>query len=149
LRPILNADWAERGSRVSPDGKWLAYQSNETGQMRLYVRSWPELRDKQMVSDAAPRPASSPVWSADSRTIYFQEGSHLVAATIAPGDQFRVTGRRVLADSIGGPILAQHPDGRLFGFLPEVAGGTTGPVRRRVVVVAHWDQVLQRAVSPR
>jgi hypothetical protein len=149
LRPLLNADWGERGGRVSPDGRWLAYHSNETGQMRLYVRRWPTLRDKLLVSEGTPRNASSPVWSADSRTLYHQEGPRLVAATIAPGDQFRVTARRVLADSITGPIVAQHPDGRLFGFLADVAAGTTGPVRRRVIVVANWDQVLQRAVSPR
>ncbi len=149
LRPLLNADWAERGSRVSPDGRWIAYQSNETGAMRLYVRSWPNLRDKVLVSEGVPRGASSPVWSADSRTIFFQEGSSLIAATVAGGAPFRVTARRVLADSIAGPILAQHPDGRLFGFLQEAASGPTGPVRRRLVVVAHWDQVLQRTEAPR
>lgn len=143
VTPILNADWAERAGRVSPDGKWIAYHSNETGQMRLYVRRWPDLRDKIVVSEGIPRAASSPNWSADSRTLYFQEGIRLFAASVAPGNDFRITARRLVADSIQGPLVAHHPDGRLFGFVANEVAGPAGPVRRRVVVVTNWDQVLQ------
>ncbi|MEX2182677.1 MAG: protein kinase [Gemmatimonadaceae bacterium] len=141
--PVLSADWPERAPRVSPDGKWIAFQSGEGNIMRITVRRWPDLRDKVVVSEGAPRNNAHPLWSPDSRTLYYQEGSRVIAATLAPGPTFRVASRREISDQVTGPLTAVHPDGRLFGFVLDAGEVNTGPVRRRVIVVTNWDQPLR------
>jgi Tol biopolymer transport system component len=141
--PVLTADWNERAPRVSPDGRWIAFHSGEGGPNRITVRRWPDLRDKVVVSEGAPLNNAHPLWSPDSRTLYYQEGSRVIAATLAPGATFRVASRRVIADQVQGPLTAVHPDGRLFGFVQDAGEATAGPVRRRVVVTTNWDQRLK------
>ena len=70
---------AQMGSRFSPDGKWLAYQSNETGRYEIYVEPFPRTGARMRVTqDGGERP----VWSPDGREIFFDhEATIYVAAT--------------------------------------------------------------------
>lgn len=146
--PVLTADWTERTPRVSPDGKWLAYSSDEDGTLRLYIRSWPQLARKTIVS-AEVHPSSFPVWSLDSRTLYGQEGSDLVAFSLAPDDGgLRVAGRRVIKQNMQGPIVAMHPEGKkILQFSQSTPADSSTAVPRRMVVVANWHEVLRERLG--
>ena len=142
--PVLAADWAERAPRVSPNGKWIAYGSDEDGTMRVTIRTWPGLARKVAVS--GPMVLNSfPVWSLDSRTLYVLEGTELAAYAIEPsGDGVRVAGRNLIRADMQGPIVAMHPDGkRLLQFSRATPTDSGPPIVRRMIVVSNWHEMLR------
>jgi TolB protein len=69
---------AEMSSRFSPDGKWLAYQSNDGGMFEVYVEPYPRTGTRTRVSSAG---GQRPVWSPDGREIYYDQDRTLYAAS--------------------------------------------------------------------
>ena len=85
-RPVLSAPFTERFARLSPDGRWIAYTSNESNRDEVYVRPYPALGSRSLVSRDG---GSFPVWSADSRELFFRRGSDVyVAKVIVTGASF-------------------------------------------------------------
>jgi serine/threonine-protein kinase len=84
----------EAGGVISPDGRWIAYGSDESGRQEVYVQSFPEPGNKQGVSDGG---GTQPVWSADGRTLYYLgDRNDLVAARVAIDGSDLTFSRRVL-----------------------------------------------------
>ena len=80
-RPYLEAAAHESAARVSPDGKWVAYHSDETGRYEVYVQSFPTPRHKTSVGVGF-----HPVWGPGGRELFFWRGDQLMAATtVMPG----------------------------------------------------------------
>jgi Tol biopolymer transport system component len=129
-RPFLVTDFGESFPAVSPDGRFVAYTSNETGDFRIYVRPFPQGEGKWQVSDA---PGSSPRWRADGRELLWRSGEGIVAATVdLEGPTFRAGKPRQLFSgrfqgglngvAIGGFTFADFEvtaDGQRFVMFPE------------------------------
>ncbi len=73
--PLLNSDNHEQWAHLSPDGKWIAYSSSETGRHEVYVASFPDLRGKQAVSTGG---GIEPRWSPLGDEIFFKAGGKIV-----------------------------------------------------------------------
>ena len=71
---------AQMSSRFSSDGKWLAYQSNETGRHEIYVEPFPRTGTRIQVSDAG---GERPVWSMDGRELFYDKDATLFVAAIS------------------------------------------------------------------
>src|SRR5207248_126113 len=115
----------ESSARFSPDGKWVAYVSNESGKAQVYLSSFPEHGPKVQVSENG---GSNPIWSTDGKKIYFLRAagdevkdaatitSAMMAVDVDSPEAFNSPPRpRVLfetQDDIGGADLA--PDGKRF-----------------------------------
>ncbi|MEJ2086813.1 MAG: hypothetical protein P8Y44_14300, partial [Acidobacteriota bacterium] len=86
--PIVISDFFDRFPFISPDGRWLAFASDESGQMEVYVTAFPKPARKWQVSiDGGLRPR----WSASGNQIYYQNDKDLMAAPIdASGEVVRV-----------------------------------------------------------
>jgi Tol biopolymer transport system component/tRNA A-37 threonylcarbamoyl transferase component Bud32 len=86
--PYLNTAYNDFNARLSPDGRWIAYTSNENGRDEVYVQSFPTLGSKVQVSNGG---ADSPVWRRDGKRLFFlaPDGS-LMAADVTPGAALRV-----------------------------------------------------------
>jgi len=80
--PYLHANWNERQPALSPDGRWLAYTSDETGQYEVYVRSFPVPGDAVKISENG---GVGPAWSADGSAIYYAGARQLVRADLSRG----------------------------------------------------------------
>ncbi len=145
--PILNADWYEMRARVSPDGKWLAYQSNESGRLQLVVRAWPRLDRKAVIADSIA--AAFHFWSPDSRTLYYAWRGNLIAVTLGGTDSLLAASSRVAFEQLGGTPAAMHPDGRRFlVFRPASPQPTnTLAARRSLIVVTGWLTVLRQRLA--
>ncbi len=85
-RTFLATASNERNPTISPDGRWVAYESDETGHFEVFITSFPEAGRRWQVSDGG---GSHPVWRRDAREIVYRAGDRLmsVAITAAPAPQ--------------------------------------------------------------
>jgi Tol biopolymer transport system component len=73
---------AQLSSQFSPDGHWFAYMSNESGEFQIYVEPWPQTGAKFQATKSG---GVTPMWSADSTEIYYENGTHMYAVTFTNG----------------------------------------------------------------
>jgi Tol biopolymer transport system component len=125
--------------RLSPDGKWLAYVSDESGQYEVYVRTLSAAAGRIPVSSGG---GMEPLWSPDGRTIYYRSGAKLVAASVVTSPALAVAGRRVLFD-VSYDVDPFHPnydvahDGKGFVMVKSADDD------RQLIVVQNWAQELR------
>jgi len=81
--PLLQTAFSESEARVSPNGRWLAYTSNESGRSEVYLRSFPEGDTKRLVSAAGGRQAS---WRGDGRELFYRTDAGAMMAVPVNGD---------------------------------------------------------------
>jgi Tol biopolymer transport system component len=85
--PYVQTEFQETQPRLSPDGRWLAYQSNESKRNEIYVVSFPKLTEKWQVSTDG---GQAPVWSRDGRDLYYQGvNGKIMAVDVRPGTRFQ------------------------------------------------------------
>jgi Tol biopolymer transport system component len=76
-RPVLQAKFNQSGARFSPDGAWIAYQSEESGISEVFIRSFPESRERRQVSSGG---GSQPRWRGDGRELFYVSPDRKVVA---------------------------------------------------------------------
>ena len=131
---------AEAFARFSPDGRLVAYMSNESGRYEIYVRSFPGGGNRTQISlDGGQRP----VWDRDGQRLYYSQGGSIVQATLAREATLRVLSREVI---VKGPFANEFdvsPDGSRFLVIePDETGST-------LVVVPNWSSELRRVTTSR
>ncbi len=140
-RPFLTNPWEESGGKFSPDGKWIAYASNETGKSEVYVVSYPDAVDKTPISIGG---GSSPVWSRDGKQLYYARRDGIMVVDVSLHPVFRAGTPRVFREglrSAGGFAVAA--DGRvLFARVPEKAEDG----RHEVRVLENFATAVRRRV---
>jgi Tol biopolymer transport system component len=149
-RPYLGAEWSERDGAISPDGKWVAYVSNETKFFRVYVRAFPVPGPPIVISDSV---GAMPRWSPDGRTILYWVGTRLMAATVRLTPDFAVVSRKLVFTRPGARSMTYDvsPDGkRVAVVVPDVAAeqaaaATLQPAR--LVLVVNWLEEFKRKVA--
>jgi serine/threonine-protein kinase len=137
---LLGSADDDKHPRLSPDSKWLAYTSNESGREEVYLRALTGGGGRVPVSTGG---GAEPLWSPDGRRIYYRSGAALMAATVVTSPALAVTGREKLFE---GPYTTDPfhpnydvaPDGKSFVMLRPVEGN------RQLVMVLNWVQELRR-----
>jgi serine/threonine-protein kinase len=140
-------------SVFSPDGKWLAYQSNETKTNEIFVQPFPATGTKYQVSRGG-EDAHHPLWSPDGKELYYVPGPAQfvkISITTAPAFSF---GNPVPLPSpliLGGPQNARRyditPDGKqLIGLVATGQTQTGTPAQQQIYVVLNWFTELQQRV---
>jgi serine/threonine-protein kinase len=138
----------ERNPTLSPDGRWLAYESNRSGTPEIYVRPFPNVDhgEFKVTSDGG----AAPVWARDGRELFYWKASGLMvsimAVTILPGPRFDFGApRRVVQGRYAHPGLDTQydvaPDGRVVLSKPVAASS-----RDEIVIVLNWFDELRRLV---
>ena len=84
--PFLMTSFDESAPAFSPDGKWLAYVSDESGRSEVYVQPYPGPGAKWAVSTDG---GAEPAWSPDGRALYFRHRDQLVSVAVSSGAEFR------------------------------------------------------------
>ncbi len=135
--PVLQTPFAETDPRFSPDGKWIAYASDESGRREVYVQSFPAGGGKWQVSTAG---GSDPRWRGDGRELfYFSEGK-LVAVPITVGASFEAGVPVVLFEAnTGAHVFAVDPSGQRFLILAPL--GKSAPP---MTVMLDWTAELEK-----
>jgi hypothetical protein len=89
VRPVVATSASEQQPALSPDGRWLAYQSDGSGTNEIYVQSFPEPGQREAVSTGG---GVEPVWAANGSELYYRRGNTILAVPVLAGPQFRVKG---------------------------------------------------------
>jgi len=90
IRPFYASPATEAAAKISPDGRWAAASSNESGTFEVYVRSYPEPTVKVQVSVGG---AFGAVWGADASRLYYSSGDAVIEARLATTPTLRVVAR--------------------------------------------------------
>jgi Tol biopolymer transport system component len=141
--PLVATQANELFPSLSPDGRWLAYASDESGTSEVYVRPFPETAGaKWQVSTAG---GQQPAWSSTGRELlYLNAKSEMVSAQIPPGATFSVGTQRVLfsvqpfATAGAVPGFALSPDDKRLMVLRQNDAGQPG----ELIVAENWVQQL-------
>jgi serine/threonine-protein kinase len=144
LVPLAASPAAEFHPSLSPDGRWLAYSSDESGKFEIYVRPFPETATaKWQVSTAG---GSEPVWSGTGRELLYINGrSEMISAEIQSGATFSVGKQRALFSTSqfvrAGPLpsYSLSPDNQRFLMVRE--GESTQ--QSELIVAENWLQGLR------
>jgi len=83
--PVLVTPFDEYRPMLSPDGRWLAYVSDESGRYEVYVQSWPESASRALVSAHG---GTGPAWSGDGTELFYQNGEAMMAVPVEAGTSF-------------------------------------------------------------
>ncbi len=151
MQPLAEARFNGSFADFSPDGRYLAYQSDESGRMEVYVRPFPHVdRSRWQISTDG---GSRPVWARSGRELfYLDESSALTGVPVrTSGPTFRVgSPTRVFNTKYVSPNPARHydasPDGQRFLMIKNSADGDPNATPASMVVVEHWLEELQRRV---
>jgi Tol biopolymer transport system component len=140
-RPFIQRNHNQRHGVWSPDGRWVAYASDESGRWEVYVEPYPGPGPKTMISTDG---GYQPLWSRDGKELFYRCGYKMIAGTIETKPEFRVTRYEVLFEA---PYLFRvnridydvAPDGRFL-----MIQDSQEPTPVSVNVVLNWFEQLKR-----
>jgi serine/threonine-protein kinase len=95
--PVIATPFDDWVAKWSPDHRWIAYQSNESSRMEVYVREASGQGGRWQISTAG---GEEPRWSADGRELYYRNDTQMMAVSIEPGPAFRSGQPRLLFDGL-------------------------------------------------
>jgi hypothetical protein len=144
--PVIASRFDEFSPALSPDGRWLAYVSDETGRLEVYLRSFLEERGRRVVSAGG---GTEPVWSADGRELFYRSGDRMMAVPVrfepdlelgAPELVFERPLKHGIYDSLSYDVSA---DGERFLMIERRLDLTPTEVR----VVLDWGSELEEKLT--
>lgn len=145
-RPVIATGAREILPTLSPDGRWLAYTSDETGREEVYVRPFPNTDDAKWV--VSRDGGVAPVWSPTGDELFYMSGRALMAVAITRAPAFRAALPERLFDGpfeTGTPRFDVSPDGSYFVMVE--ADPDARPTQIHLVV--NWIDELRRAAASR
>jgi len=143
---LLKTRFREGRNKISPDGKWMAYSSDESGRHEVYVRRYPEMSGKWQVSIGG---GSYPLWAPDMSEIYYRSSSSVMAVEIDLSESFEAGQPHALFDDTyydaSGFQYDLSPDGERF-LMIKTYGDEGDDGNRPIKVVTNWFEELKRLV---
>src|SRR5262249_17509636 len=137
----------EYGGRLSPDGRWLSYVSDETGRFELYVVPFQARHQRWQISHGGAREAS---WSKDGRELFYRDGNRMMAGQVARTERFSPGRPEILFEreyfQAGGPGIMNYdvtPDGQRFLMLKRADNRDA-----RLTVVQGLSQLIRQHMPP-
>ncbi|MFN2447898.1 MAG: TolB family protein, partial [Vicinamibacterales bacterium] len=143
---FMNSPFIEGGAMFSPDGRWIAYSSRESGRNEVYVRSFPSPGAKWQISTGG---GNSATWSRTKRELFYGlNGQIMVAAFAVNGDSFRAEPPRLWSEGRyqtrgSNRMFDLHPDGERFALAP-VAQTAVGAKPDKAVFIFNFFDELHR-----
>jgi tRNA A-37 threonylcarbamoyl transferase component Bud32 len=153
VEPLLQDPSVERNGIVSPDGRWLAYESDRSGRFEIYVRPFPDVDGGQWLISTAG--GTRPLWAPDGKELFHvAPGGAIMASRVdARAGAWSASRPTTVVD---GPYATEgvrdrrsydvSADGRRFLVIKQPRSEATVP---QIVVVQQWLEELKRLVPPR
>jgi len=144
---VKTEDSLQMGPVFSPDGRWLAYESSESGRSEVHVKPYDGAGGSRQISIDG---GENPVWAPDGREVYYPNGEKMMAVTISTEPTFSAGRPRELFEGAYayGLVFRWYdlsPDGRKFVM---IENAEESPVTQ-IHVVHNWTEELKRLVPTR
>jgi len=142
-RPVVSTSAYDGGPQFSPDGHWMAYTSDESGQMQVYVRPFPGPDRRWPVSTQG---GTQPLWSRNGHEIFYRLGNKMMVVDVSGTTTLSLSQPRQLFDQryvFQNITVANYDvslDGARFLMIKDEAGSG------RLNVVLNWAEDLKRLV---
>jgi serine/threonine-protein kinase len=157
VEPLLQTPFDERNASISPDGRWMAYESNESSQSQIYVRPFPNVADAQyQISSGGGR---TPAWAPNGHDLFFVNRTSVMAVTVQLTPTFSAGNPTKLFDApsvvfdgrfFGAGTIRTYDvsrDGQRFLMIKEHAGSSDGNAPpASMIVVQNWFEELKAKV---
>ena len=150
--PLIQSDFTERNGVVSPGGRWLAYESDRSGQFEIYVQPFPNVSDGQWLVSTTG--GTRPLWAPNGRELFYVAPDGALFAV--PVDAGGVWATGSPAKILEGPYIttgAQAPrtydvssDGKRFLLVKRSTDRIFAP---QIVMVRNWLEELKALLPPR
>jgi Tol biopolymer transport system component len=149
VEPFLATPFNEGAPQFSPDGRWLAYVSNESGRYEIYVQPYPGPGAKSQISTDG---GGEPLWNPDGRELFYRSGNKMMVVEITAQPSFSAGKPKVLfagpyqtsPNPVPSPNYDVSPDGQRFLMLKP--GDPAGETPTQINVVLNWFEELKRKV---
>ena len=146
--PLRETMFKEGAAQFSPDGRWLAYVSNESGRYEVYVQTYPGPGGKWQISTGG---GTEPLWNPTGRELFYRSGDKMMAADIATHPRFSASRSKVLfagqflpsPSSVPSANYDVSPDGQRFLMLKP---GGRDQVPTQINIVLNWFEELNSRV---
>jgi len=146
-RPFVQTPAAEDQPAFSPDGRWLAYVSNESGRDEVYVQPFPGPGPELPISSEG---GTEPVWAKTGHEVFYRNGNKMLTVKIATEPQFSTARPEVLFEGpyavAAGPNYDVTRDGQRFLMLREIER-QPAPPPTTLHVVLNWFGELKRLTN--
>jgi eukaryotic-like serine/threonine-protein kinase len=146
LFPILQTSAYEAGAQISPDGRWVTYVSDESRQLQVYVRPFPQGARKLQVSTEGGTQA---LWNKNGREIFYRSGNRMMSVNVSTTPDVTFSAPRLLFDrryalgTVTFPNYDVSPDGQRFVMVRDESGSG------HLNVVLNWQEELKQRVPTR
>jgi len=148
-KPFVNSPFDEMEPTFSPDGRWLAYMSNESRSYEVYVRPFPGPGGKWQISTGG---GLYPKWSRNGKELFYRtEDSKIMVVTYAAsGDSFHADKAQLWSPGqftdrgLGNYTFDLHPDGKRFAVLKAPSTEQAGAVNRVSFIFNFFDELRSK-----
>ena len=135
----------------SPDGRWLAHESNASGPFEVFVRPFPPPASGQdrywQISNTGAGAPFKFAWPRDGHELYYQSGDQIMAATYTvEGDAFKLVNTRAWIPKVNAPYWDVAPDGKCVAAVTPVASAEGATPDHTVVFLQNFLDYLRRRV---
>jgi Tol biopolymer transport system component len=151
--PLIQTPFSEEHGEISPDGRWLAYDSNDSGQQQVHVRPFPDVNSGHW--QVSPSGGSKPVWAHNGKELFYLSGPAMMAVPVQTTTSFSAgTPVKLFEGSYFSEGTARvydvSRDGQKFLMIKEPPT-TTDPTATQasMVVVLNWVEELRARLSAR
>jgi Tol biopolymer transport system component len=142
--PLLESANVETNAAISPDGQWLAYQSNESGQAEIYVQAFPSAGRRQQISTAG---GSGPAWAPSGVELFYRNANQMLAVEIETEKGLRAGRPRVLFEKeFESTSNNRNYDISLDGERFVMVQTPDSTERGQLEIVFNWFEELERLV---
>jgi serine/threonine-protein kinase len=150
---LLHDSHNEVQPRISPDGRWMAYMSDESGRYEVYVRPFPDVnKGMWQISENG---GNEPRWSRDGRELFYRSGDAIMGVSVKTDPGFSSDTPMNLIRGVRNYVLRDwctfwdvSPDSKRFLVLKELTGdvSTEGTSRPKINIVLNWFEELKDRV---
>jgi Tol biopolymer transport system component len=153
VTPLVQSPFAERNGVISPDGRWLAYEANDSGRFEIHVRPFPEVKSGHWLVSTTG--GTRPLWSRSGQELFYVSPTGaLMRVGVERGPSWAATTPTLLVKAryLMRPIFSLGrtydiaPDGQRFLMIKEADGTDQTAPPPQLVVVQHFDEELKRLV---
>ena len=147
ITTLLDSTAFEAMPEISPDGEWLAYVSNESGDDEVHVQPYPDVGAGrwQISTDGG----TEPLWARNGEELFFRRDGAVIAVRIQTDPAFSVGNPEVIVEGpylqgiLGGRSYDISLDGEQFLMLATITDASAAP---QIVIVQNWVEELKRLV---